>query len=94
MLLRVKMSPDSSRMALEYVKKAAALLRRSDTIIGFKENFNEIYSIVSKIPDHKDLVEVNVDSLEDWQVTELRTSLIENLKKTQDLTQKLLKTID
>lgn len=88
------MSPNSTRLALEYVKKAAALLRRSDTILGFKENFNEISSIIRKIPDHKDLVEVNFDSLEDWQVTELRTSLIENLKKTQDLTQKLLRTID
>ena len=91
------MTPENSRLALEYVKKAASLLRKSTSIQVFKDNFQEINSLIRKIPGHIDLVEDlgrKLDKLEEWQVFELRNSLLENLIKTQQLTQALLRTVD
>lgn len=91
------MTPDNTRLALEYVKKAASLLRKSSDIQVFKDKFNEINDLIRKIPGHTDLVEDlgrKLDNLEDWQINELRNSLLENLIKTQQMTQALLRTVD
>lgn len=84
---------ESSHEILEKIQKAAQLIRSNDDPETFKNNFEKIKELVMAIPGHEDLVMVNdLHKIEQWQVAELRTSLLEQLNKTKITMQALLKT--
>ena len=84
---------ESSHQILEKIQKAAQLIRLNDDPETFKNNFDKIKELVMAIPGHEDLVMVNdLQKIEQWQVVELRNSLLEQLNKTKITMQALLKT--
>lgn len=84
---------ESSHEILEKIQKAAQLLRSTDTVDSFKNNFDQIKELISAIPGHEDLVEVNdLSKIEPWQIKELQITLLEQLNKTKITMQALLKT--
>lgn len=76
----------------DLLEKATSLLSIDD-IKHFKSNFSQIKEVITSIPGHEELVIVNeLDTLEDWQLTELRTTLLEQLNKTKETLKYLKKT--
>ena len=84
---------ESTHEILDKIHKAAQLIRKGGEVKTFKDNFEQIRVLVADIPGHEELVEVNeLTKVEDWQVMELRNSLLEQLNKTKLTFQALLKT--
>lgn len=84
---------ESSHSILEKIQKAAQLIRVNGDIEQFKSNFEKIRELVQAIPGHEELVIVNdLSKVEDWQIKELQTTLLEQLNKTKLTMQALLKT--
>jgi hypothetical protein len=84
---------ENPRHYLDNISEAASLIRQCIEVDCFKENFKRIVQLMSAIPGHEEMVNVNnLDGLEDWQIKELQSSLLENLHKTKRTTQKFLQT--
>ena len=84
---------DSTHEILEKISKAAALIRTNGDANAFRNNFDQIKKLVSAIPGHEDLVEINdLQKIEQWQIEELQNTLLEQLNKTKLTMQALLKT--
>ena len=82
----------SSNEIFELLEKASSLISNGD-LSKFKDNFSEISAIVKKIPGHSDLVDVNgFDNLEEWQLSEFKNTLLEQLNKTKQTWQQLKST--
>jgi len=82
----------SSMEILNLLEKASTLLNNGNVSL-FRNNFSEIKKVIKSIPGHEDLVNINsLDTLEDWQLKELQSTLIEQLKKTKMTWQNLKKT--
>ena len=76
---------------MEKIQKAAQLIRSNGNAEAFKTNFEEIKKLVSAIPGHEDLVVVNdLSKIDEWQIEELQTTLLEQLNKTKLTMQALL----
>ena len=84
---------ESSHEILEKIQKAAQLIRTNGDVENFKNNFDQIRELISAIPGHEDLVMINdLSKIEPWQIKELQSTLLEQLKKTKITMQALLKT--
>ena len=78
---------------ISLIDKASSLLHKNEDAKTFKNQFAEIKTAISSIPGHEDLVNVNsLDTLEEWQLSELRNTLIEQLAKTKNTWVALKKT--
>lgn len=81
------------RKNLELISSAASLLREQESVEEFRANFPQVIEYISQIPDHAELVNIsNLDKLEDWQVQELRQSLLSQLQKSKGMFQQLIRT--
>ena len=75
------------------LEKASSLIGDKDDVTTFKANFPEIRNVISSIPGHEDLVNINgLDTLEEWQLKEFKNTLLEQLNKTKQTWQQLKNT--
>ena len=83
----------SSIEIFDLLEKASSLLNNND-VSAFKQNFTEIKQVIKTIPGHEDLVNSlnDIDKLDDWQITELKNTLFEQLAKTKQMWQQLKNT--